>query len=79
MPAAKVDAETAPNMPAVARPSTFPTPFQRASVTLPSSTMAMPTTPAPMAGIISSDRFASRTEMPAPRPTFSKRTRTMNL
>ena len=79
MPAARVEAETAPNRPAVARPSTFETPCQRAKVRLPINTMAIPTKAAPTAGTIRDSKSASRIEMPAPIPTFKSSKITMNL
>jgi hypothetical protein len=79
IPAARVEAETAPNRPAVAMPSISDTPRQRASVARPIRMMTMPTTAARIAGTASSIRFASRTEMPADRPTFSSSRMTMNL
>ena len=57
----------------------FPARIIKDKVIAPNSTIATPATAAPIAGTSSACKSASRTAIPAPTPTFSSNTSTMNL
>ena len=76
--AARVEALTAPNRPAVAMPSSRFTPGSRAKIAEPASTTPTPITTENTAGRTISARFASRISIPPFIPIFIKSTNTMN-